>query len=103
MFFGRAAEAATILSTVSTNSVALLGSRRIGKTSLLRHVHQELHEANFLPFFGDCQTVKTWNDFAALAKAEWGVETEQNFRPQHLGALVRALGADFEETRGDLA
>lgn len=97
MFFGRDAEAATILGTVSTNSVALLGSRRIGKTSLLRHVRQELHDANFLPFFGDCQTVKTWEDFATLAEAEWGVETAQKFRPQHLGELVRALGAGSEK------
>jgi hypothetical protein len=97
MFFGRDAEAATILGTVATNSVALLGSRRIGKTSLLRRVRQELHEANFLPFFGDCQTVKTWGDFAALAEAEWGVEAAQNFRPQHLGGLVRALGAGSEK------
>ncbi|WJS03180.1 DpnII family type II restriction endonuclease [Roseibium aggregatum] len=97
MFFGRAAEAATILGTVATNSVALLGSRRIGKTSLLRHVHQELQEANFRPFFGDCQTVKTWDDFAALAKAEWGVDTAQQFRPQHLGGLVQKLSAGSEK------
>ncbi len=97
MFFGRATEAATILSTVSTNSVALLGSRRIGKTSLLRQVRQELHDANFLPFFGDCQTVKTWEDFAALAKMEWGAETAHNFRPQQLKGLVRTLGAGSEK------
>ncbi|WP_197030351.1 DpnII family type II restriction endonuclease [Phyllobacterium sp. UNC302MFCol5.2] len=97
MFYGRDAEGATVIGTISTNSVALLGSRRIGKTSLLRHVRQELLAANFLPFFGDCQTVKTWYDFAALAKSEWGVETEQNFRPQHLGGLVRALGAGSEK------
>jgi len=97
MFFGRAAEAATILGTVATNSVALLGSRRIGKTSLLRHVRQELHEANFLPFFGDCQTVKTWDDFAALAKTEWGVEPPEEFRPQHLGRLVEGLSVGSEK------
>lgn len=97
MFFGRDAEAATILGTVSTNSVALLGSRRIGKTSLLRHVRQELHEANFLPFFGDCQTVKTWTDFAALAESEWGVKAEKDFRPQHLGRLINTLSGGSEK------
>lgn len=97
MFFGRDAEAATIIGTVATNSVALLGSRRIGKTSLLRHVRQELNDANFLPFFGDCQTVKTWSDFAALAETEWGVEVEKDFRPQHLGRLVSALSAGSEK------
>ncbi|MBB3909735.1 DpnII family type II restriction endonuclease [Sphingomonas desiccabilis] len=97
MFFGRDAEAATIIGTVSTNSVALLGSRRIGKTSLLRHVRQELDDANFLPFFGDCQTVKTWSDFAALAKSQWGFEAEKDFRPQHLGGLISAMKAGSEK------
>jgi hypothetical protein len=97
MFFGRLAEAATISGTVGTNSVALLGSRRIGKTSLLRHVRAELEEANFLPFFGDCQTVRTWQDFADLAKTQWGVETSENFRPQHLVDLTRALGAGSDK------
>ena len=97
MFFGRAAEAATILGTVSTNSIALLGSRRIGKTSLLRQVREELSAANFLPFFGDCQTVRTWHDFAALAETEWDVKTVPQFRPQHLGGLVRALGAGSDK------
>jgi hypothetical protein len=96
MFYGRDAEAATILGTLGTNSVALLGSRRIGKTSLLRRVKADLEEANFLPFFGDCQTVKNWRDFALLAKSEWGVSTPKEFRPQHLDDVVRklALGSD---------
>jgi hypothetical protein len=98
MFFGRAAEAATILGTVGTNSVALLGSRRIGKTSLLRHVRVELSESNFLPFFGDCQTVRTWQDFADLARAQWGVATSDNFRPRNLAALVRELGAGSDKS-----
>jgi len=97
MFYGRAAEAATILATVGTNSVALLGSRRIGKTSLLRQVRTELEEANFLPFFGDCQTVRTWQDFGELASTQWGVETSAQFRPQHLHDLVKALGAGSDK------
>lgn len=97
MFFGRAAEAATILGTVATNSVALLGSRRIGKTSLLRRVRDSLAEANYAPFFGDCQTVKTWADFALLAKREWDVETSDSFSPQYLGQLVQALAAGSDK------
>src|SRR5699024_6887579 len=59
MFYGRESEAATVLSTIPTNSVAILGSRRIGKTSLIRRLQSELEEAHFQPFFGDCQTVRT--------------------------------------------
>lgn len=97
MFYGRESEAATILGTLGTNSVALLGSRRIGKTSLLRRVRSDLEEANYLPFFGDCQTVRTWDDFARLASAEWGVFAPANFRPQHLGEIVRELSAGSDK------
>lgn len=91
MFYGRETEAATILRTLGTNSVALLGSRRIGKTSLLRWVRSELEAANFLPFFGDCQTVRTWEDFAVLAQTEWHVEVPSDFRPQHLASVIKRL------------
>jgi len=97
MFYGREAEAATILGTLGTNSVALLGSRRIGKSSLLRRVRFELQEANFLPFFGDCQTVRTWQDFAALASTEWGVESPADFRPPHLAGLIKSLSQGSEK------
>ena len=96
MFYGREEEAATILSTVGTNSVALLGSRRIGKSSLLRRVRFELEEANYKPFFGDCQTVKTWSDFAALAETEWGVPSPVDFRPPHLRGLVASLAKNSD-------
>jgi hypothetical protein len=42
MFYGRERETATVLQTIPTNSVALLGSRRIGKTSLIRRLQDEL-------------------------------------------------------------
>ncbi len=91
MFFGRDQEAASTLATVATNSVALLGSRRIGKTSLLRRLRDDLNDANFSPFFGDCQTVRTWGDFAKLAKREWKVSVPDDFSPSHLADLALQL------------
>jgi len=96
MFYGREREAATVLQTISTNSVAILGSRRIGKTSLIRKLQEELSRARFQTYFGDCQTVRTWSDFADLARRKWGAELPADFRPSHLGDLVSQLGA-----RGD--
>jgi hypothetical protein len=55
VFFGREEEEAALLSTLPTNSVALLGARRIGKTSLMRHCFGRLQAADLRPFFGDCQ------------------------------------------------
>lgn len=91
MFYGREREAATILQTVPTNSLAVLGSRRIGKTSLIRRLQDELAEARFQPYFGDCQTVRTWNDFADLARRNWQVDLPEQFRPNHLADLVEQL------------
>lgn len=91
MFYGRESETAVVLSTVPTNSVALLGSRRMGKTSLIRKLQSELAEANFRVFFGDCQTVRTWNDFADLARRQWNVDLPAEFRPALVDALVHEL------------
>jgi len=91
VFFGREVEEATLLSTLSTNSVAILGGRRIGKTSLMRHSFERLSGAGLRPFFGDCQTVRTWADFAEMAHGNWGVSLPQDFRPSHLDQLIGAL------------
>jgi len=91
MFFGRQREAATTLATIATNSVAILGSRRIGKTSMLRRLRDDLIDASFSPYFGDCQTVRTWQDFAKLAQREWGIEVAADFTPNHLVDLVGEL------------
>ena len=96
MFYGREREAATVLQTIATNSVAILGSRRIGKTSLIRRLQEELGKARFQPYFGDCQTVRTWADFADLALRKWDVKLPMDFRPGHLADLVAQLAARGE-------
>lgn len=96
MFYGREGEAATMISTLATNSVALLGGRRIGKTSLMQHVQKQLQNAGFVPYYADCQTVRDWGGFADLARREWGAETEESFRPIHLFDLVSSLAGRQE-------
>ncbi|PJC96465.1 hypothetical protein GQ37_022630 [Janthinobacterium sp. BJB1] len=91
VFFGREQEEATLLSTLSTNSVALLGGRRIGKTSLIRHSFARLTSANLRPYFGDCQVVRTWEDFGFMAARNWKVKLPEAFKPQHLFDLVDQL------------
>jgi len=99
IYYGRDREEATLLSALATNSVALLGSRRIGKTSFMNNVRKSLVEANFAAYYGDCQTVKNWSDFAIMAKRNWGVELPENFQPNNLFDLVKAL-ADKSNDRG---
>jgi len=96
MFFGRDTEEAFMISALATNSVALLGGRRIGKTSLLRHMNRSLDSAGYHVFYGDCQTVREWDDFAKLAKRVWGVEVPLPFSPLHLLDLVKTLKGSNE-------
>ena len=96
MFYGREREAATAIQTITTNSVAILGSRRIGKTSLIRRLQLELGQMRFQTFFGDCQTVRTWADFADLARRKWEVDLPSDFRPHDLAHLVDQLRARGE-------
>lgn len=93
VFFGREEEEATLLRTVMTNSVALLGGRRIGKTSLLQHSVEKLRESELQPYFLDCQVVKDWADFGKLANSRWDVDVPLAFKPQHLFDLVEQLGS----------
>jgi hypothetical protein len=93
VFFGREEEEADLLSTLATNSVALLGGRRIGKTSLMRHSSRRLQSANLEPYFGDCQVVRTWADFGKMASRNWDVDVPENFKPQDLFKLVQELGS----------
>lgn len=91
VFFGREEEEATLLATLASNSVALLGGRRIGKTSLMQHSFSRLRSANLSPYFGDCQTVKTWTDFGDMAVREWHVELSRAFVPADLFSVVDQL------------
>ncbi len=91
VFFGREEEEATLLTTLSTNSVALLGGRRIGKTSLMRHCFSRLIAADLKPVFGDCQVVRTWADFGDMAARNWSVSLPADFKPHHLFDLVVQL------------
>lgn len=91
VFFGREEEEATLIGTVMSNSVALLGGRRIGKTSLLKHSVERLEQAELRPFFLDCQVVRNWADFGTLASRAWGVDLPEAFKPQHLLDLVSQL------------
>jgi hypothetical protein len=96
-FFGREEEENTLISTLPTNSVALLGGRRIGKTSLMQHCFDRLEGAGLKPFFADCQVVKTWANFGTLARREWDVDVPEAFRPDNLFDVIKQLrGEDCE-------
>jgi HEAT repeat protein len=86
MFFGRKSETKEITRAVRDSSVAVLGPRRIGKTSLLRHVQRFLGETHRC-FFLDCQATRSYKGF--FAQAEGILSTEG--RPSDFAALRSAM------------
>jgi hypothetical protein len=63
MFFGREQELRTIRDHVLTASYALVGGRRIGKTSILKHLwHIGLPQIGIRAFYQDCSYIQTQTD-----------------------------------------
>ena len=64
MFFGRDYELKAIMRTVRDHSFAIVGGRRIGKTSVLTKVHRLMEQTSgFSAFYLDCQPVLDYREF----------------------------------------
>jgi len=71
LFFGRDEVVRKILSIIHNNSVMITGERRIGKTSLLIQLKNQLFKTNdpelkFIPIFIDLQGISQWEFFHAM-------------------------------------
>jgi hypothetical protein len=90
MFFGRTEDVAWInthLQQPGNELILLTGQRRIGKTSLLRHVKRSKNELGLIPFFIDTQSLIP------------SVTDDQSFYV----ALLEELKAQFHDAIPDLA
>jgi hypothetical protein len=97
MFFGRGAELARIRSSMRSNSVAVLGGRRIGKTSLLQRTVDALRTDGWSPYYADLQAVGNWETFVPVA-ARWEVDLDPTFRPAQVDSMISQLTARGEGT-----
>ncbi len=74
MFFGRDNEIKTIIRTVRDTNFAIVGGRKIGKTSVLARVNRFLQDQpDTHPFYLDCQAVHTYEDFFQAVDTAWTV------------------------------
>lgn len=71
MYFGRSEEITKILESIHNNSIAILGARRIGKTSMLRKATQILSERGKFILYLDCYDINSYNKFFNSLKIEW--------------------------------
>jgi photosystem II stability/assembly factor-like uncharacterized protein len=109
MFFGREYELKTIVRTIRDRNFAIVGGRKIGKTSILARVHHLLQEtAEFKPFYLDCQAVRSYADFFEAVDTMWKTPlpsmSPEGFRrmatglpAQHAGRTIVML---FDEIDG---
>jgi hypothetical protein len=94
LFTGRRGEGADLVSDLGSSSVAVLGSRQIGKTSFLKWVHETLKAQDRTVYYGDCQAIGDWDRFRALVRRDWGVDLADQFEPDQIAALVEQLTKD---------
>jgi hypothetical protein len=71
-FFGRESELRQIIDGIGSTSFALVGGRRIGKSSILHRLHEyELPLKDFYSLYLDCSNIGSFEEFAATRLAGW--------------------------------
>jgi hypothetical protein len=71
-FFGREKDLREITEHARTASYAIIGGRRMGKTSILIRLHQvRLPEAGFRTLYHDCSATPDYDTFLAAAIHDW--------------------------------
>lgn len=79
MFFGREAEMRQITRRLMSVSYAVIGGRRIGKTSMLGHLHRvRLSAAGFRTLYHDCSTTLSYQALLSAAIRDWQPEPPPN-------------------------
>jgi AAA+ ATPase superfamily predicted ATPase len=75
MFFGRETELREISERVGVTSYAIIGGRRMGKTSLLGRLHRvRLPSAGFYTLYQDCATIPNYEAFLSKVIHDWRPE-----------------------------
>jgi len=97
MFFGRDYELKTIIRTIRDNSFAVVGGRKIGKTSILAKLHRLFTDAtDHHSLYLDCQTVRDYRGFCDAAETMWGLSLS-DCTPKH---FMRGV-VDMKQKRGE--
>jgi photosystem II stability/assembly factor-like uncharacterized protein len=91
MFFGRDYELKTISRTVKDNSFAIVGGRKIGKTSILSKLHRLFTDsADYYSLYLDCQAVQSYDDFCDALETMWQV-TVADHSPEEVQRLIARM------------
>lgn len=96
MFFGRDNELKTITRKIKDASFALVGGRKIGKTSTLSKVYRTLAETmDHYPIYMDCQSVRNYRAFFEAVSAILEVRL-LDANPENFRQMVTELAAEWK-------
>ncbi len=75
MFYGREREIKDVRRKIKTHSVALIGGRRIGKTSTLHQLDRLLKvpDSGYVPYYLDCHNAMQYSHFFNNIARRWGI------------------------------
>jgi len=93
MFFGREREINEVRSKLRSHSVALIGGRRIGKTSTLQCIYRlfKPRESDTVPYYLDCHGATSYRTFFWLINRRWQVPVDPEALPVQFEDVVSAL------------
>jgi hypothetical protein len=92
MFFGRDYELKTITRTIGDQSFAIVGGRKIGKTSVLAKLHRLFTESpDYHTLYLDCQAVQDYHDLCEATEIVWKVTWSER-SPEQWMQLVDSVG-----------
>ncbi len=99
MFFGRDYELKTISRMIKDNSFAIVGGRKIGKTSILSKLHRAFTDApDHQSFYLDCQAVQNYDEFCNALETMWQV-TLANHTPEEVQRLIARMRQELAPAR----
>lgn len=95
MFFGRDRETSEVRSKLRTHSVALIGGRRIGKTSTLQRIQRLLKpvDSEYVPYYLDCHGATNYEALFWLISRRWEVDIPAQASPVQFEEVVSFLTA----------
>lgn len=104
MFFGRKSEVQTLADILDTANAAILGARRIGKTSTVRAVQARLREQGKRIYYLDCYHIDSYRVFFSEIATRWAkdgrLENGRRLaRPTDFGQLVMTLAQRYPGER----
>ena len=99
MFFGRDQELKTVTRTIKDNNFAIVGGRKIGKTSILTKLNRLFKDSTeYYPLYLDCQAVQDYRDFCDAIETVWKLPLSE-YTPE---AFMRLIARMQQERAGQL-